>query len=269
MGVYEILNEARASGPEKDRLVDRVFHATRIFRAILENCTFAQLDNIERTIHIDPWKHWDRNVGLTVNTLDNYAKRSGIELQKASRKQAIFLERLMSHTYDSGNTFYYADKIREDILQHSNFDEKDLAEIEALLIEEDKISVSGKMMYLHSLAFKEMRIADTIRAMKNNPDIQFSWVMPDQKAYDGLTVKQKEVVDLIKANNFAIMTGLPGTGKTYTISMIAKMHGEDNVMLLAPTGKAARRISELSGMEARTIHSVTMQYSMCGAMVQN
>ena len=71
-----------------------------------------------------------------------------------------------------------------------------------------------------------------------------------------LVEEQKEAVRHILTNGVTVITGGPGTGKTTTINAILHMlekAGED-VLLAAPTGRAAKRMSEATGMEAQTIH---------------
>ena len=71
-----------------------------------------------------------------------------------------------------------------------------------------------------------------------------------------LVEEQKEAVRHVLTNGVTVITGGPGTGKTTTINAILHMlekAGED-VLLAAPTGRAAKRMSEATGMEAQTIH---------------
>ena len=71
-----------------------------------------------------------------------------------------------------------------------------------------------------------------------------------------LVEEQKEAVRNVLTNGVTVITGGPGTGKTTTINAILHMlekAGED-VLLAAPTGRAAKRMSEATGIEAQTIH---------------
>ena len=76
--------------------------------------------------------------------------------------------------------------------------------------------------------------------------------------------KQKEALAMCMKNNVSIITGGPGTGKSTILKAILKMYkillGE-NIVLLAPTGKAARRMEECTGMPASTIHSALLIHS--------
>ncbi len=67
---------------------------------------------------------------------------------------------------------------------------------------------------------------------------------------------QREAVKKAHDNGVFILTGGPGTGKTTTLNAMIKLfeHRELNVVLAAPTGRAARRITELTGLPAKTLH---------------
>jgi exodeoxyribonuclease V alpha subunit len=69
-----------------------------------------------------------------------------------------------------------------------------------------------------------------------------------------LNEKQREAVELSKHSRLMILTGGPGTGKTTCLRTIVEEHGAGKVALAAPTGKAAKRLKEATGVEAKTIH---------------
>ena len=68
--------------------------------------------------------------------------------------------------------------------------------------------------------------------------------------------KQKQAIAAAARNGLVILTGGPGTGKTTTVSGILRVFEalSLNTLLAAPTGRAAKRLSDLTGMEAKTIH---------------
>ncbi len=71
-----------------------------------------------------------------------------------------------------------------------------------------------------------------------------------------LSEKQKEAIKLVNENNVAIITGGPGTGKTTIIKTMIDIYEEKGrkVVLCAPTGRAAKRMTETTGKEASTLH---------------
>lgn len=85
-----------------------------------------------------------------------------------------------------------------------------------------------------------------------------NFLMHYERKYFPLADKQKEAVYMALSNRLSILTGGPGTGKTATTNAIVKcirsIDKNSRIMLLAPTGKASKRLSEMTGMKAMTIH---------------
>ena len=71
-----------------------------------------------------------------------------------------------------------------------------------------------------------------------------------------LSEKQKEAIEAVNANNVCIITGGPGTGKTTIIKTIIELYKKHKkkAVLCAPTGRAAKRMTETTGEEAKTLH---------------
>lgn len=65
---------------------------------------------------------------------------------------------------------------------------------------------------------------------------------------------QKKAVEMACKNRFFVLTGGPGTGKTTAVISIIRAFGDSDIAILAPTGKAAKRASEVTGLNAMTIH---------------
>lgn len=102
-----------------------------------------------------------------------------------------------------------------------------------------------------------------IRFSKNPPkpiNINFEMILSDiEKSQDvTLSDSQKEAVRTALENPISIITGCPGTGKTTVLKAIAeyyaRTHKDAKILMLAPTGRAARRMKESTGYEASTIH---------------
>ncbi len=115
--------------------------------------------------------------------------------------------------------------------------------------------------YARSLYFDERYVARRIRAMKDPADVDIirvqRWVGLFTKAKGlSLSPEQAEAVQRISGKGFSILTGGPGCGKTTAtrilVSLLEAM--KRRVTLAAPTGRAAQRMGEVVGREARTIH---------------
>lgn len=116
-------------------------------------------------------------------------------------------------------------------------------------------------VFLSSLAGAEERIVETLAAMMKRPP---EWKIDGAQALaraelemgGQLAAGQRAAVLAMLSNRVSIMTGGPGTGKTHTLNTLLRILRKHNVRvhLAAPTGKAAQRAAEVTGMQASTIH---------------
>ena len=118
-----------------------------------------------------------------------------------------------------------------------------------------------KHVFLQAMHLTEIYIASRIKLLKGFPAEQLKGIedairvceLEDGIAYADL---QKQAITAALTEGLLVLTGGPGTGKTTTLNAIIKIlqsRGQ-KVLLAAPTGRAAQRMSELTGQEAKTIH---------------
>ena len=119
-----------------------------------------------------------------------------------------------------------------------------------------------KWIYLTPFYKAEQNIVEKIEILKKSPNIKkIKNIKVELKKIENnsdieLSNKQKEAIEAINDNNVCIITGGPGTGKTTIIKTIIELykeHGKKPV-LCAPTGRAAKRMTETTGEEAKTLH---------------
>ena len=125
-----------------------------------------------------------------------------------------------------------------------------------------------KAVYLAPFYVAETGIAQRLRALKEspsniraiNPEKAIEWVQ--QKLKIEFAQKQKEAVILAASSKVLIITGGPATGKTTIITAILRIFQQLKlrIFLAAPTGRAAKRMSEATDWEAKTIHRL-LEYS--------
>ncbi|MDR0992814.1 MAG: ATP-dependent RecD-like DNA helicase [Ruminococcus sp.] len=93
---------------------------------------------------------------------------------------------------------------------------------------------------------------------KSITDFDYDKLIEIEEAAKAITYakKQKEAIGLALTRGVFVLTGGPGTGKTTTLKAVISLYKQRGmkVMVAAPTGKAAKRISELTGYDAKTIH---------------
>lgn len=116
---------------------------------------------------------------------------------------------------------------------------------------------SEQRIYLPPLLQTEQKLAQIIRIMLATPPSRKgrAWQMKE-RYHSGLSTEQVSVIDMLEHRRLVVLTGGPGTGKSTTTRAIVDL-AEDlglALALCAPTGKAARRLSEVTDYEAKTIH---------------
>lgn len=133
-----------------------------------------------------------------------------------------------------------------------------------------KTSSGERFIYLQQSYLAETKIVNLLkRFVKNNFEISSREDKESYlKSYENrngfsLASRQKDAVDLLANNRISILTGGPGSGKTTTVKAVKEFIDylveneklkDGRVALLAPTGKAAKRMSEVLGVQASTIH---------------
>ena len=130
------------------------------------------------------------------------------------------------------------------------------------IVIEDREDTKQEYVYLNTYYNTEKGIARRIlnlNSKKNKniiPDMESEIKKVEKKLDIKLSDMQKSAIKCINDNNVCIITGGPGTGKTTIIKSIIEIFKKQNLkpVLCAPTGRAAKRMTEVSGIEAKTLH---------------
>lgn len=217
--------------------------------------------------------------GLGFTIADQLAQELGIESQAPERFRAGLVHSLLNACMESGDTYIEARDLLEktlNLLESSRpveIEPGQLAQELSNLIEEDKVQQVDTKIFDNSLFFAEEGIHNhLIRILeKEEPKKQEIEIIQEHIAtveeelgiqYD--VIQKQAICDAIQ-NKVFILTGGPGTGKTTIINGIigvyALLEGLDlrkksslPILLAAPTGRAARRMNELTGLPSATIH---------------
>ena len=172
---------------------------------------------------------------------------------------------ILKHNLGNGHTCVPRVKITEPAqsLLGIGGDEVNAA-VEALLSVKKLISaeVDGtEFLFLPELYIAELSIAEKIKNIMKFPPYQIKTVETDIERAELLNSiryadKQREAIKTACEKGMLILTGGPGTGKTTAVKGIIDIleQNRTEVLLCAPTGRAAKRLSEVTGQEAKTIH---------------
>jgi exodeoxyribonuclease V alpha subunit len=206
--------------------------------------------------------------GIGFITADKIAQNIGIAQNSLIRAKAGVIYVLNELTQE-GHVYYpEADLVRKakEILkvEHEIITKAitELSREKEIFIEDINDGQIHKAVYLAPFYVAETGIAQRLRRLKEspsniraiNPEKAIEWVQ--QKLNIELAEKQKEAVLLVANSKVLIITGGPGTGKTTIITAILKIFQQLKlrIFLAAPTGRAAKRMSEATGWESKTIH---------------
>ncbi|MCU9533044.1 ATP-dependent RecD-like DNA helicase [Streptococcus sp. CSL10205-OR2] len=236
----------------------------------------------ERTLDIitkNPYQLVEDVKGIGFKMADQLAQQLGVSDDSPERFQAAILHALLETSLETGDTYVEAKQLLEKSLllleeaRQTPIPEVDVANELRQLLMTGKIQNSDTKIFDNSLFFAESGIKKHIeRILDNSPSLPFPSVeaikeeikkveLNHHMTYDD---SQKEAIEKALTSKIFFLTGGPGTGKTTIINGIiqsfANLHElslSDNnspIILAAPTGRAARRMNELTGLPSATIH---------------
>ena len=221
--------------------------------------------NAIQEIEANPYTLIDIARGVDFKQIDSMAMSLGIEQQNEKRIKSGIKYALIRITYNG-----HCCTIKENLIEYL----KNLLNVSRESIEDNLINlkVSNEIIiekredeewiYLSSFYKEEEEIArrilklDNSKNVKKIKDVEAYLEEIENKSNIQLSEKQKEAIKAINENNVTIITGGPGTGKTTIIKSIIEIYERkgNKVVLCAPTGRAAKRMTETTGREASTLH---------------
>ncbi|MEG1436481.1 MAG: ATP-dependent RecD-like DNA helicase [Oscillospiraceae bacterium] len=172
---------------------------------------------------------------------------------------------VVRHNLSNGHTCIPRDKLFNPSSSLLNTDNDTIDIAIDKLAEQNQLVVkefNGKeFVFLPYIYMAEKQAAQRIRVMQKfppagKPTLNQEILKIEKKNKITYEQKQRLAISTAIEKGMLILTGGPGTGKTTTINGILKLFEQDslNVVLTAPTGRAAQRMSEITGREAKTIH---------------
>ena len=241
-------------------------------KAIKDVMLFLQSHNISTTYAIKIYKTYkDDSItivqenpyqltydiwGIGFKTADKIAESMGIKHNDYRRVRAGIVYVLNEGTND-GHAYLPIENLLKDCRRLLQIELESTHPVFKDLISEELIIRKKEKIYLPSLYYAE-------RGIENRINLHISITKKiDRDQFKNLRLKERyysdEQLDAIRKSlteKMLIITGGPGTGKTTTLKGIINCYKQlrCNIMLAAPTGRAAKRMSEVIGMEAKTIH---------------
>ncbi|GJQ60195.1 MAG: ATP-dependent RecD-like DNA helicase [Candidatus Scalindua sp. AMX11] len=210
--------------------------------------------------------------GIGFITADKIAKDMGVPNDSQMRVEAGILY-VLHQLSGEGHVYYPYELLIEECEKMLNTERKIIGRAfgaiafdERIVIEDinqaGEIKVNNKAVYLSKFYITEVGIACNVRKFLTSEnrlcqldsDKVLDWVQ--KRLNIALAVNQKVAIKKSMSEKMLIITGGPGTGKTTIINSITKIYQKlgQKILLAAPTGRAAKRMSGVTGCEAQTMH---------------
>ncbi|MEK5381480.1 SF1B family DNA helicase RecD2 [Niallia sp. FSL W8-0635] len=242
-------------------------------------------ENTIETVQTNPYKLVEDIEGIGFGKADDLGAQIGITGNHPDRLKAGCLYILELSSNQEGHVYLHAEHLLEKVktlLEENQKEEIEFSQIadQIIQLEQDgKIIAENKKIYLPSLFFSEKGLVRNIkRVMEQSeykdqfPESEFLLALGNLEDRIGVQYapSQREAIQTALMSPMLILTGGPGTGKTTVIKGIVELYGELHgcsldpkdykndepypFILAAPTGRAAKRMAESTGLPAVTIH---------------
>jgi exodeoxyribonuclease V alpha subunit len=225
------------------------------------------------TVRENPYRLAMDVFGIGFLTADKIAGQLGFSKDSHLRAEAGILF-ILNQLADDGHVYYPYEPLMEKCHEVLQIDYNIMTKALEGLVISGKIAIenlnndtkntnkNNQAIYLSKLYFCEKRIAERIKLLISTPEIlrpvqvekAVEWVQKELSIQ--LAPNQLEAIRNALKNKVLILTGGPGTGKTTVINAILKIFNAMGArcLLAAPTGRAAKRMTEATGIPAKTLH---------------
>jgi len=283
----EKLSEVEGIGPKRISMIRKAWEEQKEIKEIM---IFLQGHGVSATYSAKIYKQYAnqsiemvrenpyrlaRDIhGIGFITADKIAQNLGIDRNSLIRAKAGLIY-VLDQLTEEGHVYYPEIQLIHKTKEILNVDEeivilavKELSKEKELFLEDLDPDGNLRAAFLPPFYVAETGIAQRLMDLKGSPsnirpihpEKAIEWVQ--QKLNIELAQRQEEAVLLAATSKVLIITGGPGTGKTTLITAILRIFQQLKlrILLAAPTGRAAKRMNEATGWEAKTIHRL-LEYS--------
>ncbi|HWY78998.1 MAG TPA: AAA family ATPase [Candidatus Sulfotelmatobacter sp.] len=235
----------------------------------------------------NPYKLAEDIYGIGFFSADQVAINMGLGEQSEQRIQAA-IDHVLASGREEGHCYLTKEQVIKQVnelltLQIANLIEvmldkmevEDKVKIRLLLVKEG--AVQTKCYYSHSIYFDEEYLAKKVKALVRkkilvDTERANKWIsLFCEKKKIAVSIEQQEAIIGVIQNSFSILTGGPGVGKTTTTKVLVQLllAMKKQVLLASPTGRASQRMTEVIGIQAKTIHRLLEWQASQGGFKKN
>ncbi|MBR4470268.1 MAG: AAA family ATPase [Erysipelotrichaceae bacterium] len=211
----------------------------------------------------NPFRFYNEVYGISFDKVKKFA--STIEFDDAQNKylEAYLIHLISDYCFSSGDLYITYKKLTSILDYYGRIDNLD--EIIERCIDKNYLFVENERIYLFNDYQDERYISDFILNFKGSLNLESDLIeqgIEEIENREKITYheKQKEAIRNFFENDISIIIGGPGTGKTTIVRTMVDIFKENfpfsNLIVAAPTGRAAKRINEICEVESKTIHSL-------------
>lgn len=283
--IFDIIETASARledvdgiGPKRRKQIKEAWAEQKIIRSIM---VFLHSQGVSTSRAVRIYKTYGENAiekvrsnpyalardihGIGFKTADQIAQKIGIPFDSLLRACAG-LSYVLQQATGEGHCCLPIDLLKEEACKLLGVDEKIVTDALQRTLDGRELAreqIQGQdLVFLPTLKRAEETVADQIVRLRNSPStfpaVHFEKAVAwcQQKTGKELAPTQRDALKLALTSRVLIITGGPGVGKTTLVNAILLILRAKNVkcLLCAPTGRAAKRLSETTGTEAKTIH---------------
>ena len=212
--------------------------------------------------------------GIGFKTADGIASKMGYEKNDLRRCKSG-LTYTLSSLSDDGHVYAEQEQLLKSAVELLEADQDSIVQAMKEMVESEQLIMDGDVIYLPPFYYAEIGTANKLKNLMGSTSMKAVPVQPNIQAISlqtGIEYDDVQVDAIRQAVNSKVMvlTGGPGTGKTTTTQgIIAALKDMGlKILLAAPTGRAAKRMSEATGMEAKTIHRL-LEYNPADGYKRN
>jgi len=225
---------------------------------------FNTFDLVTKEVaNTNPFRFYNEIFGISFDKVKKFASLIDFDDKQRKYKESFLIYLLTELLFQTGNTFSLLDDFS--IYCQKYFVNESIEEYLQMCVDDKYMIIEDRKVYLFNDYYDEIYIASFLNTFKN------ALILDDDLFFEGIDNNQNTLsikyddrqIDAIKSffkNGISIVVGGPGTGKTTIVKTMVNMFKAyfpfNNLICIAPTGRAAKRINEICDCDAKTIHSL-------------